>query len=324
MTTYLVTGSDGHLGSTIVSLLASRKMPVRGLRLLNSSSAAPPMEKVFRGDVTKPETLGPFFSVEGGICIHTAGIVSIGKGEDGRIWDVNVEGTKNVIEACKRGGVRRLVYVSSVHAFSTGKGIVDESASFDSRFVEGTYAKSKAEATDCVLHANGLEVVVVHPSGILGPGDWGKGHLTGLIRDYLSGHLRFCVKGGYDIVDVRDVAQGIVAAADMAHPKEQFILSGRWCSIKELLDEASLITGLRPVGMLPLWFAKATAPFAELYYMARKKPMLFSRYAIRVVEDPIRFSSRKARDELGYTTRPLEETVRDTIRWIESHPSVSQ
>ena len=87
--------------------------------------------------------------------------------------------------------------------------------------------------------AQGLDAVIVHPSGILGPGDFGQGHLTQMIADYLNGRLVACVKGGYDFVDVRDVADGVIAAAEKGRAGECYILSNRHYEVRELLDMAS-------------------------------------------------------------------------------------
>jgi len=320
MKTYLVTGSDGHLGGTIVSLLTQKGCRVRGLRLKGSPLATPKLEEVYEGDVTVPASLDPFFDVEeDAVCIHTAGLISIASGNDKRIFAVNVQGTEHVIDACKRHGINKLVYVSSVHAIPVQDGIITETKRFDPDLVEGPYGKSKAMATALVLGQTDVPVVVAHPSGILGPGDWGRGHLTGLVRDYLTGKLRFCVKGGYDIVDVRDVAEGIISAADNGRAGETYILSGSWHEVKEILDDAATFTGAKKAGCLPLFFAKMTAPIAEWYYRLRHSPMLYSRYALRVLEDKTRFSHEKATRELGFTVRPLQETVNDTIIWMRKN-----
>jgi dihydroflavonol-4-reductase len=309
---YLVTGSDGHLGGTIVSLLVEQGFPVRGLRLPDSTLKTPVKEEVCYGDVTKPETLDCFFAdSEGSVVIHTAGIVSITSSFSQKMWDVNVEGTRNIVEACKKHHVGRLIYVSSVHAL---KGDNEEEI-HDSKSCTAPYEQSKAAATRIVLDAaTSISVNVVYPSGILGPGDYGNGHLTALLRDYLSGNLTSLVHGGYDIVDVRDVANGIILVSSKAKAGECFILSGGYHEISEVLDIASSVSGKKKVTrFLPSWFATFTAPLAELYYRIRKKPMLYSRYALATLKNGKGFSSEKAERELGYIHRPIAETVRDTI-----------
>lgn len=131
---------------------------------------------------------------------------------------MNVNGTKNVIALCREFGVRRLVYVSSVHAIpdTDSMSVLKEIKEFSPEKVVGGYARTKAEATQAVLSAvqGGLDAVIVHPSGIIGPYDRSGNHLVQLVNDYLSGRIPVCVKGGYDLVDVRDVAYGCLMAAE--------------------------------------------------------------------------------------------------------------
>ena len=237
---YLLTGANGHLGHTIAAKLREAGEEVRGLVLPNDPHPAPVLSGVelMEGDVCKPETLEPFFHVEPDeegprevVVIHTAGLISISSRRSDRVRAVNVEGTRNVVDMCMRHHVSRLVHVSSVHAIPEGKAgePIVEAARFDPGEVEGLYAKTKAEASQLVLDAaaQGLDAVIVHPSGILGPGDFGQGHLTQMIADYLNGRLVACVKGGYDFVDVRDVADGVIAAAEKGRAGECYILSNR-------------------------------------------------------------------------------------------------
>ena len=159
MFTWIVTGAAGHLGGTIVRLLEERGADVRGLVLPHESVADQHHTRYFPGDVTRPETLIPLF--EGTdpartIVIHTAGLIDIGDRPYEKLRRVNVEGTRNVLSLCQRYGVRRLVYVSSVHAIPQDPhgGVLREPESFSPDAVEGSYAKTKAEATRDVLEGS--------------------------------------------------------------------------------------------------------------------------------------------------------------------------
>lgn len=158
MFTWIVTGAAGHLGGTIVRLLRERKAEVRGLVLPHESAADQGETRYFTGDVTLPETLVPLF--EGTdpartVVIHTAGLIDIGDHPYEELRRVNVEGTRNVLALCRQYGVRRLVYVSSVHAIAQAPdgGVLRETSSFSPDAVAGSYAKTKAEATRDVLDA---------------------------------------------------------------------------------------------------------------------------------------------------------------------------
>lgn len=333
---YLLTGANGHLGHTIAAKLREAGEEVRGLVLPNDPHPAPVLSGVelMEGDVCKPETLEPFFHVEPDeegprevVVIHTAGLISISSRRSDQVRAVNVEGTRNVVDMCRRHHVSRLVHVSSVHAIPEGKAgePIVEAARFDPGEVEGLYAKTKAEASQLVLDAaaQGLDAVIVHPSGILGPGDFGQGHLTQMIADYLNGRLVACVKGGYDFVDVRDVADGVIAAAEKGRAGECYILSNRHYEVRELLDMASAQTGKKRIRVvLPMWLAKATAPLSELYYRMVRRPPLYTRYSLYTLTSNSCFCHRKADEELGYRTRSMEATLRDTADFLIRHGRV--
>lgn len=159
---------------------------------------------------------------------------------------------------------------------------------------------------------------MVHPSGIIGPFDPGHGHLTQLVIDYCKGSLTAGVKGGYDFVDVRDVADGILACCNVGRRGECYFLTNRYSTLKEVLDLCSSITGRRPIRTyLPMWFARGTAGFSEIYYKLRRQPPLYTSYSLYTVSGNAAFSHRKADRELGYHPRPLKDTLRDSIGWLE-------
>ena len=250
--------------------------------------------------------------------IHCAGIVEITGKSNRRLFDVNVGGTKNVLEACARQGVRRLVYVSSVHAIPTlprGQ-VMREIDAFSPDAVPGPYDKSKAEATQMVLNAarEGLDAVCVHPAGIIGPHGNPSVGAARLISSCLKGKLTAAVRGGFDFVDVRDVAEGILAAADSGRAGACYILSNRFISFRELLDTLTNVAGLRKVRLfLPAWVALAFAPLAEAYYRLAKKAPLFTRYALNTATRNALYSHEKATRELGYKPRSLTRTMIDIV-----------
>ncbi len=325
---YLVTGAAGHLGNTVLNLLSQNGCHTRALVLEADRDAAqlPADTEVFVGDVCDPSSMEGFFAAPEGarvIVIHCAGIVSIASKYQQIVYDVNVQGTKNVVDLCVDNHVDKLVHVSSVHAIPelpSGQ-TISEISRFNPDDVIGLYAKTKSEATAYVLDAarNGLDASVVHPSGICGPYDYGHGHLTQLVIDWYKGHLTAGVRGGYDFVDVRDVAQGILACCDRGKPCECYILSGHLVSIPELFEMLHQITGHKRVkDFLPLWFVKLTAPLCECYYKLLRQTPLFTSYSLYTLQSNAHFTHQKATDALGYTSRPFEETLRDTVEWLKA------
>ena len=145
--------------------------------------------------------------------------------------------------------------------------------------VRGDYAKSKAIATSLVFEAtgHGLNASVVFPSGIIGPGDVGKGSITNMLLSFLAGKLPVAVKGGYDFVDVRDVAAGIVSCTEQGQPGHGYILSGEYATIRDILNAAKETLGLkRAVSFLPICFAKLIAPFYEKRSLRKKQALYFT------------------------------------------------
>lgn len=324
---YLVTGAFGHLGSAVVRRLLDRGETVRGLALEGDSHPCLPALTgsgrftVFRGDVTRPGSLAPFFDrgpEDRLVVIHAAGLVSISSRHKKLVERVNVEGTENVIGWCLRSHADKLVYVSSVHAIPEQGGVITETGDFDPDKVVGLYAKTKAAATRKALDAvrMGLDVTVVHPSGIIGPGDYAGSHTVQMMIDFLEGRLTACVKGGYDFVDVRDAAAGVVAA-EKGRCGGCYILSGRYTAVRELLDRLAFVSGKKPIRtMLPSLMARAVAPLAEGYYSLLRQPPLFTSYSLYTLRSNGHFSHALADRELSYTVRPLEDTLRDTVDFL--------
>lgn len=321
---YFVTGAAGHLGSVITRQLINSGKEVRAFVLPNEKYA-PDKAKLYFGDICDKESIRPCFENLNGrqlVVIHCAGIVSIASKFNQGVYDVNVTGTKNIVDLCKEYCASKLVYVSSVHAIpEKPNGItITEITEFSPKHVVGLYAKTKAKATAYVLDAarQGLNACVVHPSGITGPYDHGRGHLTTLVIDYYKRRLTSGINGGYDFVDVRDVADGIIAACDKGRQGECYILSNKFFQVRDILTLLHEVTGKRKIkNFLPIWFVKITAPLAELYYKILKQTPLFTSYSIYTLNSNAQFSHQKATSELGYTTREMRETLNDTVNWLK-------
>ena len=331
---YIVTGANGFLGNNVVRrLLQEEQNEVRALVLpddeLNSLNGL--NCKIYYGDVTNKETLKEIFTINEKAevyVIHCAAIVSIKSKHDSKMYEVNFGGTKNIIDNVLKINAK-LVYVSSVHAIEEKENneVITETTDFNPDKVEGMYAKTKAETAKYffeMIKNKNLNACIVHPSGIIGPNDFGHTHLTQLIIDFANGKLTACVKGGYDFVDVRDVADGIVKACYKGKKGEAYILSNKYVEIKQLLDIISEVNNTKKIKtILPIWFAKLTAPLSELYYAILKQPPLYTRYSLYTLSSNSNFSNEKAKKELGYTNRELKETIFDTIKWLKENGRIS-
>ena len=192
MKTYIITGANGFLGNNIIRLLQKEACDIRALVLPGDKlhSLEGLRCTLYEGDVTKKESLSEIFTVPDGaevVVIHCAAIVTVKSKFDPKVQEVNVSGALNIAEKALSVGAR-LVYVSSVHAIpERGQKVVAETKEFDPALVKGQYAKTKAETATALLKMvkeRGLDCVIVHPSGMLGPYDFGHSHLTQLVLDF--------------------------------------------------------------------------------------------------------------------------------------------
>lgn len=330
-TRWLVTGAAGFVGNHVVRALLARGDEVwAGVhRSLDPVSLAGLGCERVRLDVTDPASVrGALDRVVTGadagdtIVIHAAGLVSIADQVEPLVWRTNVDGTRNVIEACREFGVRRLVYVGSVHAIPEPRsGPLTEQETYDQGAVDGGYARSKAEASRLVLAAGDLDRVIVQPTGIIGPGDPGDAPVTRLIRDLADNRLPVVIAGGYDFVDVRDVALGIIAAAERGANGRSYLLGAGHLSLVDIARLVSELTGSRIPRVLPAWVARAAVPFAGVVARARGTRPLITHHSVRIASGNTVVSSDRAASEFGFAPRSLTETIRNTVDWVREHPA---
>lgn len=320
-----VTGATGHIGNVLVRELLARGKRVRAL--------IPPFEDTLplkgldvepvEGNVLDAGSL--ILAFEGSeVVYHLAGVVSIASGKSDLLYKVNVVGTRNVVDACLRTGVRRLVYTSSIHAIAEPPlgTVIDETCAFRPEGTTWTYDKSKAQATLEVLGARGrgLDPVVLCPTGVIGPYDFRPSEMGQLITDFARKSLMAYIDGAYDFVDVRDVAVGHVLAAEKGKTGESYILSGEQVTVQELMQTLERVTGVPlPRMKLPVWVAESLAAFAPLYAsLTRRRPLLTS-YSVRALQANSAVSQAKARRELGYSSRPVRQSIEDTVQWFRDN-----
>ncbi|MGB2783172.1 MAG: SDR family oxidoreductase, partial [Atribacterota bacterium] len=307
----VITGATGHLGNVLVRKLVSMNKKVRAVVLSGEDVASLEgleVEKV-EGDVRLPDSLRKAF--EGAdIVYHCAGVISILPGQRKQLYQVNVLGTRNVVNLCLELKIKRLVYTSSIHALSEpAPGIVfDEAREFNPENVLGEYSKSKTLGTLEVLKGieKGLDAVILCPSGIIGPYDYRVSEMGKLIVDFAKGKVKASVSGAYDFVDVRDVAEGLILACEKGKKGECYILSGQQISVGQLLEFLGEINGVKaPWLKIPKQVARAAGFFNALYCNIMKLKPLFTPFSIDVLASNSLVSCKKARDELGYSPRSI-------------------
>ncbi len=318
----LVTGATGHIGNVLVRELLARGETVRALVMPQEDRTplAGLEVEIVEGDVLDPASLDR--ALRGvDVVYHLAGLISIQPGPDPVLHRVNVEGTANVLHAARRAGVRRLVYTSSIHAIArpSTEGVIDETIPFDPRTAISAYDRSKAEASLDVLRAarEGLDAVIVCPTGVIGPHDYRLSEMGRTILEALESPVLFSVAGAYDFVDVRDVARGEIQACEAGRPGESYILSGERIEVSHLLETVGDLTGVRkPILRVPHSVARLAATFAPaLSRLTGRKPRL-TPYSLSTVAGNSVISHAKATRALGYRPRSLRESIADTVRWL--------
>lgn len=321
----IVTGATGLLGNVLVRELISRGKDVKVFVRKTSDTVCfndCEVEKLY-GDVLDFDSLVKAFEGAENI-YHLAGEISIMPGPNKNLRMVNLTGTKNVIKACFRSGVKKLIYTSSIHAFKEvgNVSIIDESLPFDPYNPMGEYNRTKAMASLDVREAvrEGLNAVIICPTAVIGPYDFKVSNIGSLFVDYCNKRQKIIIDGAYDFVDVRDVAAGHILAAEKGKSGETYILSGQRLTISELMSMLEELTGIpAPKHKLPRWLAYTVASITPVYYkLSRSKPV-FTTYSLKTVEGNSFISHKKASEELGFSPRPIRETIEDNLKWFKDN-----
>lgn len=267
------------------------------------------------GDVLDLDSL--VRAMEGvGTAYHLAARISLASDPDPETGRVNLDGTRNLLEAAQRAGVGRVVYASSIYALGVpGSGWVDESCPYDPAQARGAYDRSKAAASLEVLQAveRGLDAVLVCPTAVTGPYDFQVSETGRGILYNLTPGIKFYVDGAYDFVDVRDVAHGMLLAAEHGRRGETYILGGERLTVHEVAETIWKAAGGWHVGIhLPDWVADLAAGlFPALFDHPIVTP-----YALGALRSNSCISSQKACRELGYRSRPARQAILDAVRWF--------
>ncbi len=310
-----MTGATGFIGSHVARLAAERGDDVRlGVEEGSPDAALEglDLERV-RLDVLDRRSLRRALrDVER--VYHCAGVTSVRPQDAERVVRVNVVGTRTVMEECLRAGVERVVHTSSAAALgpAAGTAAADETQLFVAGALGIPYVDSvhEAELEAWRVAAHGLPLVCVNPAVCLGPGD----HLlssTRFVRSFLLGHVPVYADGALNVVDVRDAAAGLLRADEAGEPGERYILGGRNFTFGRLFADLGRISGVEPPVRLPAGAASAAASL--MGGVGLGWPL--TAQEVKVASERWTYRSTKARRELGWRSRPHEETLEATVAW---------
>ncbi|NLL91108.1 MAG: NAD-dependent epimerase/dehydratase family protein [Ruminococcaceae bacterium] len=333
---FIVTGGSGFLGGHIVRKLSKQGNKIRALLLegenLNANISSDLIEIVY-GDITDRESLVPLFEgleEKEVVVIHSAGIVDIESTVSPLTYKVNVVGTRNMVDLSLEVNVHRFLYISSVHALPEPeiRSTIVETKDFSPEDVVGGYAKTKAEASAYVMKAyreGGLNSMIFMPSGLVGPGYVGQNSFADAIKWLLKGRYKLCPDGGYDFVDVRDVAKAVVDSVDKGSPGETYILSGGHYELSDIFKIISKLTKRnRKCIVIPNTIVRLIAPVIEKTYKIMGKKPFVTEYSARTINVNDNFSHEKASRELGFWPRDIVKTLRDALIFMKKKERPNQ
>ncbi len=318
-----VTGASGHIGAALTRELLNKNYNVCVLEHKDKRGFEGLEVGVVKGSINDRESLHRFCSGLD-VVFHLAAKISIGINSYEFLREVNFEGTKNLVEACKKGGVKRFVYFSSIHALQQAplEVPVDEHRPLLKDGGSG-YERTKALADEWVMKqgTNGMEVIVLNPTAIIGPYDYKPSLMGRMIIKMYQGKLPLLVPGGYNWVDVRDVARAAANVVKKGKNGQRYILSGEWQTLEGIARIISRVSGkeIKKI-VIPIFIARSGLPFIYAWSkLTGHQPLYTSQSLDIIIHANKNILNDKARKELGFKTRPLKETIKDTLEWFKEN-----
>ncbi|MBK9276073.1 MAG: NAD-dependent epimerase/dehydratase family protein [Flavobacteriales bacterium] len=315
-----ITGANGHVGAALCPLLLEQGHSLRLLVHRRSDGIADLDAERVSGDLLDAGAVDRFVAGCDAV-MHLAARISIDSNNDPLVPRVNVDGTRHIVQACLRHGVKRLVHVSSIHSYDSHPldAPLDETRGA-TRATAPAYDRSKAAADGVVLEAvsaHGLSAVILAPTSVFGPLDHGPSLMGRAIADLHNGKVPLLPPGGYDFVDVRDVAQAIAEALHRGAAGSKYLLSGSYRTVRELSAAVGRVAGRRTVQRVaPIGLLRSLVPFFQLQArLTGRTPLMTHEALTALLEGHPDIRSAKARAELGFRPRPFEETLADALDW---------
>jgi len=317
----LVTGASGFIGWHIARLLGERGHKVRALVRPASKLRELDAETV-TGDLREAVSLDR--AVVGcGLVFHVAADYRLWARDQRELYESNVEGTRNLLEAARRAGVERVVYTSTVGCIGVPKdGLGDETQPVRLEEMAGAYKRSKflAERVALDFAASGFPVVVVNPTAPVGDHDVKPTPTGKIVLDFLKGALPAFIDTGLNLVDVRDTAEAHLLAAERGRPGERYIVGSENLTLAEILQKLARLTGREaPRVKLPYAVAYAAGVITTVWARLTGRPPLAPLDAVRLAKKKMFVSIEKARRELGFSPGPVDVALGRAVEWFRAN-----
>jgi dihydroflavonol-4-reductase len=256
--------------------------------------------------------------------LHLGFLVSVGSGTEAQMRQINVTGTHNLLQAAAQAKVTRVVVTSSVLAVGVNhdKYPLNESADWELNRFSLPYAeiRREAELAALAMASQAFSVMSVCPSFALGPNDYANAPANKLIKAISTGKLPIKVQVGFGCLDVRDFADGMLRVAEHGRSGQRYILNGHNVMLDGFLEQAARIARTQPPRwQIPAWLAYLLVVSLELVSKLQGKPSPLSRSVLQIINRYAWYDATLAQTELGWKPRPLEETLADTIAWLQQH-----
>ncbi|MEV0292463.1 NAD-dependent epimerase/dehydratase family protein [Nocardia sp. NPDC050710] len=315
-----VTGAAGYLGTNLLRLLVDRGHEVTAIDRVVPEQPAEPNITWVSGNVLDPASMQTVLA-GAEVVYHLVAVITLADQND-LAWKVNTEGVRVVAEAALELGVRRMVHTSSIHAFNQYScgGRIDETSVRSTDQTLPVYDRSKyaGEVELRKVIAKGLDAVVCNPTGVFGPVDYGTplSRINRTLRDAAQGRIPAMIGGGFDLVDVRDVAEGLILASEQGRTGENYLLGGSMISMMDLCKLAAKHGGKKgPKFTISPKMVGGLIPVLQPIGKMLRTDILSRATLGALISAPI-VDHAKAERELGYQPRSTDDTVRDLVEFF--------
>lgn len=322
----LVTGATGLIGFNIVEQLLSAGHEVRVLARSPEKAAGLFQNRceVLKGDITEPASIAPAASgCE--LVFHAAGFPEQWMKDPAIFQQVNVHGTRNVLEAARAAGVRRVVYTSTIDVFA-GEPHKSYNESVLDPLPKGTYyerSKQDADKLAAEFQRTGMDIVFLHPAGLYGPGPSGSPGMNQIIIDLKKGKIPMLLPGGLPVVYSEDVARGHILAAMNAKSGDRFILSESYQTLTQVAQTICARLGISKLPpVMPLWLGRAISWAGEALSSLTGKPPLIPKGQLHFLQWQAVPDAGRAMRELGWRPLKFEEGIDRTIAYLRAQGSL--
>ena len=319
-----ITGACGHIGISIIEELDRRGIQYKALAYNDSKYLESKGIEFVTGNVNNREDIEKLLQGCDAL-IHSAAIISINGDKGGTVRKVNVDGVRNVMQTALDLKIKRVVHISSIHAYNAlpKNEVLDENRNFvdETAFA---YDQSKRDGQLVVkeMVSKGLNAIVLNPTSVTGAPENKLSYQGKAILDIYNNKIPAIFKGGFDWVDVRDIANSVCNALTMGRVGENYLLSGKYYTMRDIINIVTEVKGMKiKIPTIPVWGARAGLPFVKLGSKITGKEPLYTAESIDVlVHGNEKISHEKAKNELGYQPEfGFDHYLEKTVIWYKEN-----